>query len=571
MKNHLNKKAIAQSILSIAVFGIFALLATGSIELLFTKTEYLGDGVYKETEYYDETEREVTTGTRDKNGRWNGPVTIEFSDDDDFSYRKEVVNMVHGKRHGTSLVTFRDFLIKEEVYSNCYNMGKRINCQKSAQKNTVVTTSFQLLSYEYPWFLFTLYTSGFADEYIEAYMDTVETVLGTYLFDDVEFDNYYGDVIFDLEETPYDSIIVLNATLSLFQGIEELKNSELRMAVLGRYRSEGTSTYNILNSTYPNYLLAINDIGVNDKNFEGFCDVLDSSMVSYGVLDLEDPFFIDSVDARIYRALSEILAYEEPVATALKSTKISPMSMFNSLSRNTPIDSTIVEAANAVLGFMALQIDQADLIKRTVRKAFLVNQGVLRIPSVTTEFVSNTSSENATLQGFVIEDGGDAVTSRGIAWATFFNPTILDNSKASGTGTGSFTVMLTGLVEGTTYFARSYATNSAGTAYGNCIEFTSYSTVGLEEEIEGDQEMKIYPNPASTLTTFSFQNKSSESRILNIINLNGQIVNHYDLGVLPQGENQVELDLSELQNGLYHCQLLINGSVEGTRKLLIEH
>ena len=44
---------------------------------------------------------------------------------------------------------------------------------------------------------------------------------------------------------------------------------------------------------------------------------------------------------------------------------------------------------------------------------------------------------------------------------------------ASGSGTGSFTTNITGLITGTTYYMRAYATNSVGTTYGNELNFTT--------------------------------------------------------------------------------------------------
>jgi hypothetical protein len=57
-----------------------------------------------------------------------------------------------------------------------------------------------------------------------------------------------------------------------------------------------------------------------------------------------------------------------------------------------------------------------------------------------------------------------------------------------------------------------------------------------------------------------------------MVNMKGQVPYNYELGSFPQGENQVKLDLSGLQDGFYSCQLRANiGTLKATQKLLIEH
>jgi uncharacterized protein (TIGR02145 family) len=71
-------------------------------------------------------------------------------------------------------------------------------------------------------------------------------------------------------------------------------------------------------------------------------------------------------------------------------------------------------------------------------------------------------------------EGGAFITERGVVWSTSTNPRIALSTKTSnGTGTGSFTSSLTNLTPKTTYYVRAYATNSAGTGYGNEISFTT--------------------------------------------------------------------------------------------------
>ncbi len=111
-------------------------------------------------------------------------------------------------------------------------------------------------------------------------------------------------------------------------------------------------------------------------------------------------------------------------------------------------------------------------------------------PTVTTAAVSNITSTSAVSGGNVISDGGAAVTARGVCWSTNVTPTTADNTTTDGTGTGSFTSSITGLMEYTTYYVRAYATNSVGTAYGNQGKFTTNAesvTVTITEPQDGAQ------------------------------------------------------------------------------------
>ncbi len=94
-------------------------------------------------------------------------------------------------------------------------------------------------------------------------------------------------------------------------------------------------------------------------------------------------------------------------------------------------------------------------------------------PTVTTTQVTNVTQTTATGGGNVTNSGGATVTERGICWSTSHNPTTSGSHANSGTGTGSFTVNMTGLTANTTYYVRAYATNSAGTAYGSEVSFST--------------------------------------------------------------------------------------------------
>ncbi len=94
-------------------------------------------------------------------------------------------------------------------------------------------------------------------------------------------------------------------------------------------------------------------------------------------------------------------------------------------------------------------------------------------PILATSSASGITNNSAISGGYISSDGGSDVTQRGVCWSTNQNPTIADNITNNGAGTGSFTSSLSSLYSNTTYYARAYATNVAGTAYGNQIIFTT--------------------------------------------------------------------------------------------------
>jgi len=95
------------------------------------------------------------------------------------------------------------------------------------------------------------------------------------------------------------------------------------------------------------------------------------------------------------------------------------------------------------------------------------------LPAVTTDSITNIADTTAVGCGYVMSDGGLTVTERGICWSTNHTPTLNDSHAVGGTGTGAFTVEMTGLTTNTTYYVRAYAVNSAGMTYGEEVSFTT--------------------------------------------------------------------------------------------------
>jgi hypothetical protein len=111
--------------------------------------------------------------------------------------------------------------------------------------------------------------------------------------------------------------------------------------------------------------------------------------------------------------------------------------------------------------------------------SFTTQQAPAQLPTVSTTSITSVSSSSAMSGGNVTSDGGATVTARGVCWNTSPNPTTANSKTTNGSGTGSFTSSITGLSPSTLYYVRAYATNSAGTAYGNSLSFTSGSAAPI--------------------------------------------------------------------------------------------
>lgn len=101
------------------------------------------------------------------------------------------------------------------------------------------------------------------------------------------------------------------------------------------------------------------------------------------------------------------------------------------------------------------------------------------VPTVTTADITAITGTTAAGGGNVTKDGGSAVTARGVCFGTNPKPTVSDRKTTDGSGKGEFTSAITGLNGLTKYYARAYATNSAGTGYGPEVSFTTLVSVRI--------------------------------------------------------------------------------------------
>lgn len=100
------------------------------------------------------------------------------------------------------------------------------------------------------------------------------------------------------------------------------------------------------------------------------------------------------------------------------------------------------------------------------------------LPTVLCFPVDQVSMSGARCNAEILSQGSTPITARGICWSSNSIPTINDEHTNEPGTTGSFQSYLSGLIAGSHFYFRAYASNNAGTAYSEILSFTTLSPGG---------------------------------------------------------------------------------------------
>jgi len=175
-----------------------------------------------------------------------------------------------------------------------------------------------------------------------------------------------------------------------------------------------------------------------------------------------------------------------------------------SLSQNPTIDDNVT---TAVIGSGSFTINIIPLIPGLTYyvRAYATNSigtaygnqisfTTLAVPKITSSLVSFTAT-TANCQVNISSDGGSPIIAKGVCWGIAISPTINDSKTLDGTGADGFISLIKDLTSAKRYYARAYATNSAGTGYSDILSFTTslasptfnpYQTYGTMVDIDGN-------------------------------------------------------------------------------------
>lgn len=129
------------------------------------------------------------------------------------------------------------------------------------------------------------------------------------------------------------------------------------------------------------------------------------------------------------------------------------------------------------------------------------------VPVLTTEPCTPLTPTTATGNGTITSIGGSTIIQHGHCWKTKAQfdidgllPLTTDSKTTNGYNVvGAFTSAITGLVAGTLYYVRAYATNTQGTGYGNNQPFVS----GVSDNSQGSELAGVIKIKGESFVYFS--------------------------------------------------------------------
>lgn len=555
--------------ISLLVLAGFVLLALGSGDSPpVIKTIHLGGGIYEGTTTYvynvpsnsggqhQVIQTEVITGAYNEYGEWSGPVTVKHSKNGDpvtgELIEEETVNMVNGMRHGKSI---RTNVKTGQVTEKCYKMSIPVPCTNLHEPETRGLTAFDYLLEAHPSFLSRFDSSEYLAGFTSGYLDALQDKLATYTFEPEEFLDYYGDAVSDLnDEGVWDQTVTFLGDARVPWEVQAGKRFEYRKAQVERYWGGNGGSHDIVLAYYPHFAEEFAFLGVEAPELEAFFNDFDARLdQKKGNMSTEDPYFLDSLDQWIYQVMDSYLDTglspeddpENQVRNALYRLPIRDIGTVMHTGISVLRNSFEFEAE--VLAYLFLvRLQEADPILNAVKKAWYVDNEVIRPPVLVTLSMGATAADNAVIRGDLIEDGGSVIQERGIVWDTVFLPDVYAHKMASGTGIGEFTVTLTGLQPGKRYFARSYALHTDGPTYGNTVSFTAGEPSSIQGFGPVYLDLRLAPNPATAEVRLQWEGTEGMPYDISLWDLQGRKV----LAATGRGTERV-LGLEGLRQGVY--------------------
>jgi hypothetical protein len=192
---------------------------------------------------------------------------------------------------------------------------------------------------------------------------------------------------------------------------------------------------------------------------------------------------------------------------------------------------------------------------------------------VETDSIGNISNSEAEIYCHIISIGIPNITEYGVCWNSTGNPTISDDKTSQiNAGIGPFTSYIEDISSNTLFYVRAYATNDAGTTYGQVLNFTTLETA-LSDIIPTNYILYgNYPNPFNPTTTLRYGLPEVSDVILIIFDITGHKIKEWSISSQQPGWHKeiwdgTDMSGNTVSTGVYIYSLRASDFID-TKKMV---
>ena len=99
------------------------------------------------------------------------------------------------------------------------------------------------------------------------------------------------------------------------------------------------------------------------------------------------------------------------------------------------------------------------------------------------------------------------------------------------------------------------------------VDFSMMQGQTAIQEVIDFEELALYPNPANDKITVNLMSNTSGNLSIRLVNMMGQTLSYEDI-IIFNGAINHSLDVSEIANGVYSVEVILNGEKQHQRVVI---